>query len=109
MGDTSKVEAVAVGVVTLHFEVGKQLVLYDCLYVTIVRRNMILVSSLSCNRYSAIFNKDSVFIKNGSDNICCGMLRDNLYIIEPLTPKTINSIESNHKRKEPSSVDQAQL
>ena len=31
MGDTSRVAAVAVGVVTLHFEGGKFLVLDDCL------------------------------------------------------------------------------
>ena len=31
MGDTSRVAAVAVGVVTLHFEGGKILVLDDCL------------------------------------------------------------------------------
>ena len=32
MGDTSRVVAIAVGVVTLHFEGDKVLVLDDCLY-----------------------------------------------------------------------------
>ena len=36
MGDTSRVAAVAVGVVTLHFGGGKKLVLTDCLYVPCV-------------------------------------------------------------------------
>ena len=37
MGDTSRVAAVAVGVVTLHFEGGKFFVLDNCLYVPDVR------------------------------------------------------------------------
>ena len=72
MGDTSRVVAVAVGVVTLHFEGG--LVLDDCLYVSRVRRNLVSVSCLSCNGYSSIFNKNSVFVKYNDDIICRGML-----------------------------------
>ena len=52
MGDTSRVVAIAVGVVTLHFEGGKKLVLNDCLYVLSVRRNLVSVYYLSCNEYS---------------------------------------------------------
>ena len=63
MGDTTKVEIVAVGVVTLHFDGGKELVLHDCLYVPRVRRNLISVPSLACNGYSTLFNKTFVFIK----------------------------------------------
>ena len=37
------------------------------------------------------------------------MLVDNLYLLEPITPMQLNSHESNHKRKERSSVNQAQL
>ena len=37
------------------------------------------------------------------------MLVDNLYILEPISHLQINSHESNHKRKEPSSVNQTQL
>ena len=81
MGDTSRVAAVAVGFVTLHFEGGKRLVLSDCLYVPGVRRNLVLVSCLSCNGYSSLFNKDSIFAKYGDDIICCGMLLDNLYLL----------------------------
>ena len=76
MGDTSRVAAVAVGVVTLHFEGGKILVLDDCLYVPDVRRNLISIFCLSCNRYSSFFNKNSVFIKFNDDIICSGMLHD---------------------------------
>ena len=71
--------AVAVGVVTLHFEGGKFLVLDDCLYVPEVRRNLVSVSCLSCNGYSSIFNKNLVFIKFNDD---IGMLCDNLYLLE---------------------------
>ena len=41
LGDTSKVIAEAVGVVTLHFSKGRELVLEDCLYVPRVRMNHI--------------------------------------------------------------------
>ena len=98
MGDTSRVAAVAVGVVTLHFEGGKFLVLDDCLYVPDVRRNLVLVFCLSCNGYSSFFNKKFIFIKFNDDIICCGMLHDNLYLLKPLTLQ-INSYETNHKER----------
>ena len=63
MEDTSRVAAVVVGVVTLHFEGEKFLVLSDCLYVPGVRRNLVSVSCLSCNGYSSVFNKYSIFVK----------------------------------------------
>ena len=99
MGDTSHMAAVIVGVVTLHFEGGKKLVLSDCLYVPSVRRNLVSVSYLSCNGYSSLFNKDSIFIKYRDDIICHDILLDNLYLLEPISLQ-INSHESNHKRKE---------
>ena len=105
MGDTTKVAAVAVGVVSLHFSGGKILVLEECLYVPSIRRNLISVSCLSCNGFSALFNKNFVSIKYGADEICLGMLVDNLYLIEPIAPMQINSNESNHKRKERSSIN----
>ena len=74
MGDTSRMAAVAVGVVTLYFGGGKKLVLSDCLYVPSVRRNLVSVSCLSCNGYSSVFNKNSVFVKYNDDIICHGML-----------------------------------
>ena len=83
MGDTSRVAAVVVRVVTLHFGGGKKLVLSDCLYVPGVRRNLVSVSCLSCNRYSSLFNKYFIFIKYKNDVICRGMLSDNLYLLEP--------------------------
>ena len=100
MEDTSRMAAVVVGVVTLHFEGGKMLVLSDYLYVPGVR--------ISCNGYSSLFNKDFIFVKYGDDVICCGMLLDNLYLLE-LISLQINSHESNHKRKEISPVNQTQL
>ena len=97
------------GVVSLLFPGGKLLVLNDCLYVPNVRRNLISVSYLSCTEFSAIFNKNLVSIKCNADEICVEMLVDNLYILEPISHVQVNSIESNHKRKEPSSVNQTQL
>ena len=67
------------GDVTLHFGGGKFLVLKDCLYVPSVRRNLISVSGLTCNGYSFLFNENSIFVKHGNDDICFGMLVDNLY------------------------------
>ena len=67
MEDTSRVAAVALGVVTLLFEGGKNLVLSDCLYVPDVRRNLVSVSCLSYNEYSSVFNKDSIFVKYNDD------------------------------------------
>ena len=107
LGDTSKVAVVAVGVVSLIFSRGKILVLDDCLYVPNVRRNLILIYYLSCNGFSTIFNKNFVSIKYDTDEICCGMLIDNLYILKPISHLQVNSHESNHKRKKPSSVNQA--
>ena len=60
MGYTSRVAAVAMGVVTLHFEGDKFLVLDDCLYVPDVRRNLVSVSCLSCNGYSSVLDRKSV-------------------------------------------------
>ena len=85
------------------------MVLQDYFYVPSVRRNLIFVSSLACNEFSTLFNKNLVFVKWNGDVICCGMLIDNLYMLEPITSMQINSYESNHKRKESFSVNQAQL
>ena len=52
MGDISKVAVVVAGVMTLHFDGGKELVLQDCLYVPKVRRNFVSIPSLSFNAYS---------------------------------------------------------
>ena len=99
MGNMTKVTVVAVGVVTLHFDGGKELILQDCLYAPSVRRNLISVPSLACNGFLVLFNKNSIFIKRNDDVICCGSLIDNLYLVDPTTSFQINSNESNHKRK----------
>ena len=87
------------GEVSLHFGGHKVLVLKYCLYVPNIRRNLISIFCLACNGYSASFNENSVSIINGVDEICSGMLIDNLYLIKPNIPLYINSHESNHKRK----------
>ena len=63
MGDTTKMAVVVVGVVTLYFSGGKELVLQDCLYVPSIRRNMISIPSLACNGFLTLFNNKSIFIK----------------------------------------------
>ena len=93
MSDTTKVAAEAVGVVTLHFSEDKVLVLEDCLYVPSIRRNLISISSLAYNGFLTIFNKNYVSIKYDIDEICCGMLVDNLYILEPISHLQVNSHE----------------
>ena len=67
VGYTSKVAAVVVEVVSLIFLGGKILVLDDCLYVPNVRRNLILISCLSCNGFSVIFNKNFVSANYDAD------------------------------------------
>ena len=92
-----------------YFVGGKVLVLEDCLYVPSIRRNLISASYLASNRFLAIFNKNYDFIKYDIDEICCGILVDNLDMLEPITPLQINSYESNLKRKESFSLNQTQL
>ena len=92
---------VVVGVVSLLFTRGKILVHEDCLYVPNVRRNMILVFCLSSNEFLAIFNKNFVSIKYDVDEICVGMLVNNLYILNlyltcKLTQLILTIREKNH-------------
>ena len=75
--------------VSLHFGGHKVLILKYYLYLPNIRRNLILVSCLACNEFSALFNKNLVFIINGVDEIYFGMPIDNLYLIEPNTPLCI--------------------
>ena len=84
------------------------MVLSDCLYIPGVRRNLISVFCLSCNGYSSVFNKDSIFVKYNDDIICRGMLSDNLYLLK-LISLQINSHETNHKRKEIFPINQTHL
>ena len=73
------------GVMSLLFPGGKLLVLNDCLYVPNVRRNLISIPCLSYTGFLTIFNKNLVSIKCNADEICVGMLVDNLYILEPIS------------------------
>ena len=84
MGDTTRMAAVVVGVVTLLFEGGKKLVLSDFLYIPNVRRNLVSIFRLSCNRYSSVFNKDSIFIKY-NDDIICRVIRQSLLVRTNIT------------------------
>ena len=46
LGDGSKVEASAMGDITLNFNNSKYLVLRDCYYILVFKRNLIFVSHL---------------------------------------------------------------
>ena len=65
--------------------------------------------SLTCNGYSILFNKTSIFSKRNDKIICDGSLVDNLYLLNPISPMQINSNESNLKIKTPPLVNQTQL
>ena len=76
-------------------------------------RNLISVSSLVKDRYSALFN-DYVIINLNKIFICSGTFVDNLYIINPISP-SLQKNELNNtnvlscKRKEPSQMNQTYL
>ena len=69
MGNATKVAAVAVGDYYLNFSRERYLLLKDCLYVSSIRRNLILVSSLVKDGYSVLFN-DYVIINLNKRFIC---------------------------------------
>ena len=71
-----------VGVVELFFSLNKILILYDCLFVPSIRRNLILVSDLFKQGYSILFNKNISIKLNGSF-ICSSKLIDDFYLITP--------------------------
>ena len=65
-----------------YFFLNKILILYDCLFVPSIRRNLILVSALFKQEYSILFNKN-VPIKLNRSFICSNKLVDSLYLITP--------------------------
>ena len=110
MGDATRVAAVAVGDVSLSFSRDRTLILRDCLYVPSIRRNLIYVSKLVKDSYSVYFNK-FVVIKYNKHFICSGSLVDDLYIINPISPKLQltelnNTVTLPCKRYEPSQLNQ---
>ena len=113
MGDATRVAAVAIGDVSLSFSRDRTLILRDCLYVPSIRRNLIYVSKLVKDSYSVYFNKFVVIKYNKRFN-CSGSLVDDLYIINPISPKLQltelnNTITVPCKRKEPSQMHQTYL
>ena len=113
MGNATKVAAVAVGDYYLNFGRDRYLLLKDCLYVPSIRRNLISVSNLVKDGYSALFN-DFVIIKLNKRFICSGTLMDNLYIINLVSPSLQQKELNNtnvfpYKRKEHSQMIQTYL
>ncbi|CAA0824262.1 Unknown protein, partial [Striga hermonthica] len=113
LGDASRASTVAVGVVYLDFGLDRFLVLKDCLYVPSFRKNLISVSKLFMNNFSATFD-NKVVIRFGKKFIYSGSLADNLYILEskssPLQQKQLLNSSSNlNKRKEPSKMNETYL
>ncbi|CAA0824494.1 Uncharacterized mitochondrial protein AtMg00300, partial [Striga hermonthica] len=99
--------------VYLHFGLDRFLVLKNCLYVPCFRKNLISVSKLFMNGFSATFD-NKVVIRFGKKFICSGSLVGNLYIIKskssPLQQKQLFNSSSNlNKRKEPSKMNETYL
>ena len=86
MDDATRVTVVAVGDVSLSFSGDRTLILKDCLYVPSISRDLIYVSKLVKDSYSVYFNK-FVVIKYNKHFIYFGSLVDDLYIINPISPK----------------------
>ncbi|CAA0826954.1 cysteine-rich RLK (RECEPTOR-like protein kinase) 8, partial [Striga hermonthica] len=72
-GDASRASTVAVGDVYLDFGLDRFLVLKDCLYAPSFRKNLISVSKLFMNSFSATFD-NKVVICFGKKFICSGSL-----------------------------------
>lgn len=97
-GNSTKVAAVAVGVISLYFGRNLIFLLKTYLYVLYVGKNLILVSILSKDGYYTFFGV-SVVIRKCKLYICYGILVGNLYIINLITSMmqhmALNNTSSN--------------
>ena len=81
LGSEEIVVAVSVGVVELFFS-NKILILYDCLFVSSIEKNLISVSALFKKGYSLLFNKN-ISIQLSVSFICSSRLVGSFYLITP--------------------------
>ena len=82
LGSEARVVTLSIGALELFFSLNKILVLYDCLFVTSIRKNLISVSALFRQGYSILFNKN-ISIKLNRSFIGSVKLVNYLYLITP--------------------------
>ena len=106
LASNATVSAVAIGIVVLHFQNNRILVLPDVLYVSNSRRNLISVSKLINNGFTVNFANE-VIIKRNNLFICYGDETNGFYVITPIASNK-HDMELNNsvvtipsKRKEP--------
>ena len=100
LGDGLRIEANAMGDITLNFNNSKYLVLKDCYYIPIFKRNLIYVSHLIRQEYSVYFdNEVSVFKNKGL--ICTDYHTSNFFYLQP-NIFSLHNIENNDAQIEPS-------
>ena len=99
LGSEARIDAMSVGVVKLIFSSNKILVLYCCLFVLSIKRNLILISTLFKQRYSILFEKN-ISIKLNRSFICFDKLVDGIYLITPKMYK-IHGTKLNKSQKLP--------
>ena len=82
MGNGAIAAATAKGNLPLVLPFGHILVLKNCLYIPVVPRNVILISSLCKEGMYCSFNKDKCAIYNEkSILLCTGFMQNGLYIL----------------------------
>ena len=96
LGDGSRVEA-------LNFNNSKYLVLKDCYYTQVFKRNLISISRLIRQRYSIYFDSN-IFVFKNKGLICTGYHTSILFYLQPniLSLHNIENddaqVESSHKK-----------
>ena len=79
--DGSRVEASAMRDITLNFNNSKYLVLKDCYYIPVFKRNLISVSRLIRQGYSIYFDND-IFVFKNKGLICTSYYTSNLFYFQ---------------------------
>ena len=93
VGTGDAVSAREVGVYSLNFINNSYLNLNNVLFIPGFRRNLISVSRLMNDGYSISFNSNSVIIGRNGLTICTGNSENNLYVLRPLTHKSLLNTE----------------
>ena len=72
--------------------------MHDCLFVPNSRKNLVSVSKLCNDSYSASFNKNFVSIMKENEVGTCGTLMNDLYHIDCVVIQ-VNNVKKNIKKK----------
>ena len=88
------------GDVTLDFNNSKYLILKDCYYIPIFKRNLISISCLIRQGYFVYFDSDVSVFKNRSP-ICIGFHTSNLFYLQP-NILSLHNIENDDTQAKPS-------